>query len=180
MLSANKWLVKIGNRLEVRSRPGSQTDTRYMGSKRTFDEATREQINRRHPLSAINNLQIKCREITSMTGKYCLPSDSPDETPGQPVQQYVIRLAKVTSRSFLHGAGSAAADGLLSPGKLFADNSKLSKGDAALVQFAPRLPRGKKTDERNTTPKACRFAAPSSFAQFAGLLPLFACWTLRV
>src|SRR5581483_2583704 len=73
-----------------------------------------------------------------MTGDCCLSSDSPDEKSGRQFQQDVAaRWQKVIRRrSFLHGIGGAAGGALLSAGKIAADSPKLSKGDAALLQFA--------------------------------------------
>ena len=42
----------------------------------------------------------------------------------------------VRRRSFLHGVAGLAAGAALPATKLFADSKKLSKGDAALLQFA--------------------------------------------
>src|SRR5215472_2550403 len=55
-----------------------------------------------------------------------------------PTTEITSRWGKVVGRrSFLHGVGGVAAVGAAMPAKpLFADSSKLSKGDAALLQFA--------------------------------------------
>ena len=87
-----------------------------------------------------------------MTGKYCLPSDSPDENArsASPAVRH-FRLAQsnqtllVSARRRRRGRNTVRCP----PENSSRINSKPSKGDAALVQFAPRLPRGKKTAERN-------------------------------
>src|SRR5260370_22474058 len=62
-------------------------------------------------------------------------SDKSNDT-GQPDLASRWRTV-VRRRSFLHGiAGVAAAGAALPAAKLFADSPKLSKGDAALLQFA--------------------------------------------
>ena len=55
-----------------------------------------------------------------------------------PKQDVASRWSKVIGRrKFLHGVGGVAAAGAAMSGKrLFADSSGLSKGDAALLQFA--------------------------------------------